>query len=226
MKNLSSSPCKEILRSAYILQLLEGSFSGHSLSRKTGKSYGYTSNMIKGMLSRGLLSRTVRSRMLGSGGRSSIRGLSSSRYMLTDKGRSLIRVVLSGGVFDVLHPGHIHLLSQAGERGDLLVVVLARDTLVERIKGRRPVNREEDRLLMVSSLRQVDAAILGSGSRHSDTLERVGPDVVCLGYDQKPDLKRVRRYIRETGKPIEISVASLLPGYSPSRILDSSGSAR
>jgi cytidyltransferase-like protein len=226
MKIHSASPCRELLKSAYVLQLLEGSFSGQALSRKAGKSYGYTSNMIKAMLASGYLARTRKSSMLGSGGKSNLRGLSPSEYALTEKGRSLIRVVLSGGVFDVLHPGHIHFLSQAGEKGDVLVVVLARDTLVKRSKGKRPVSREEDRLLMVSSLSQVYAAVLGSDSRYSDTLERVGPDVVCLGYDQKTDLERVRGYLKETGKPIEIAMATPLPGYSTSSILDRSGSAR
>ena len=223
---MKASLYREMLRSAYVLQLLEGSFSGQTLFRKTGKSYGYASNMIKAMLARGYLARTRKSRMLGSGGKSNLRGFSPSEYVLTEKGRSLIRVVLSGGVFDVLHPGHIHFLSHAGEKGDLLVVVLARDALVKRSKGRRPVSSEEDRLLIVSSLRQVDAAVLGSGSRYSDTLEKVGPDVVCLGYDQKPDLEKVRRYLRKTGKPIEIAMATPLPGYSTSSILDRSASAR
>jgi FAD synthetase len=215
-----------MLSSAYVLQLLEGPLSGQTLSRKAGKSYGYTMNTIKAMLTRRYLARTRKSRMLGSGGRSNLRGFSPSEYILTEKGRSLIRVVLSGGVFDVLHPGHIHFLSHAGKKGDLLVVVLARDALVKRSKGRSPVSSEEDRLLMVSSLRQVDAAVLGSGSRYSDTLEKVSPDVVCLGYDQKPDLEKVKRYVRKTGKPIEIAMATTLPGYSTSGILDRSGRAR
>ena len=105
-------------------------------------------------------------------------------YLLTEEGRSAIRVVLTGGVFDIIHPGHLYTLEKAKALGDALVVVVARDSTAERLKGSRPLHDEELRLNVVSSLKPVDAAILGSERDIFETVERVKPDVIALGYDQ------------------------------------------
>jgi cytidyltransferase-like protein len=220
-KPLNPPHYSKFLKKAYILQLLEGSFSGPRLSRETGTSYGYTSNMLKEMLSQGLVTQTKESSPLGSGGRSNLRGLAPAVYMLTGRGRSLIRVVLSGGVFDILHPGHLAFIKEASNQGDVLVVVLARDSTVKKRKGRLPFNREQDRLHIISSLRKVDLAILGSRD-YCQTIERVSPDMVFLGHDQRGDLYRIKSYLRKTGKRIGIVVSyKAIPGYSTSTILNS-----
>ncbi len=225
MKNQKTSPNREFIRKAYALQLLNGSFSCPALSEKTGRSCGYTSGIIRSMLSDGLAVCTRKRDVPGPGG-SSLNGPPHPEYALTTRGRSLIKVVLSGGVFDIIHPGHIHFLSWARKRGDVLVVVVARDARVKKAKGRLPANNEHDRLEVVSSLRQVDAALLGSEGSCSDTLERVRPDVVCLGHDQKKDIRWTRAYARGPLSHIEISVATPLRGYSTSNILDRCGRAR
>jgi len=105
-------------------------------------------------------------------------------YELSESGRSAISVVLTGGVFDIIHPGHVYTLESAKAQGDLLIVVVARDVTVERNKGRPPLHDEELRLKLVSALKPVDAAILGSSVDMMATVERVRPDVIALGYDQ------------------------------------------
>ncbi|MGC8555833.1 MAG: adenylyltransferase/cytidyltransferase family protein [Conexivisphaera sp.] len=112
-----------------------------------------------------------------------VRG-SSSGYELSDAGRSSITVVLTGGVFDLIHPGHVYTLERARALGDVLVVVVARDVTVQRNKGRPPLHGEELRLRLVSALRMVDVALLGSTSDIMDTVELVSPDIIALGYDQ------------------------------------------
>lgn len=109
---------------------------------------------------------------------------SKSRPRLTDKGRSRIKVVFTGGGYEIIHPGHLYTIEEAKKLGDVLVLVLARNTTIRKRKGREPVASETDRLALMSSLRQVDAAILGSEGSIYETLERVKPDVVALGYDQ------------------------------------------
>lgn len=107
-----------------------------------------------------------------------------SHYDLTRKGRAKIKVVFIGGGFEVIHFGHLHTIEEAKARGDVLVVVVARDSTIRRRKGRAPVTGERDRARLLSSLRQVDAAILGVEGNIYETLEKVKPDVVALGYDQ------------------------------------------
>jgi cytidyltransferase-like protein len=106
------------------------------------------------------------------------------RISLTEKGRKSIKVVFIGGGFEIIHPGHIHTIEQAKSLGDALVVVIARDTTIRMRKRRNPVTSEEDRLHLLSSLRQVDTAILGVHGDIYSTLEKVKPDIVALGYDQ------------------------------------------
>jgi cytidyltransferase-like protein len=107
-----------------------------------------------------------------------------SRLSLTEKGRKSIRVVFIGGGFEIIHPGHIYTIEQARKLGDVLVVVVARDSTIRRRKGREPVASESERMRLLSSLRQVDASILGVEGDIYQTLEKVRPDIVALGYDQ------------------------------------------
>ncbi len=92
--------------------------------------------------------------------------------------------VLATGVFDILHPGHVHFLTEARKLGDELVVVVARDSVAERMK-RLPFIPENIRVAMVGALKPVDRAILGVEGNIYDILTEVRPDIVALGYDQQ-----------------------------------------
>ncbi len=92
--------------------------------------------------------------------------------------------VLATGVFDILHPGHVHFLTEARKLGDELVVVVARDSVAQKMK-RLPFIPENIRLTMVASLKPVDKAILGVEGNIYDILTVVKPDIVALGYDQE-----------------------------------------
>ncbi|MEM3422207.1 MAG: adenylyltransferase/cytidyltransferase family protein [Candidatus Bilamarchaeaceae archaeon] len=94
------------------------------------------------------------------------------------------KVVLTGGVFDVLHAGHIYTLAQAKKYGDKLVVVVANDDYIRK-KGREPIHTQEYRAFMVKAIRYVDEVILG-GKNPEDIIKKVKPDVIVYGYDQKP----------------------------------------
>ncbi|MCL4333251.1 MAG: FAD synthase [Candidatus Thermoplasmatota archaeon] len=94
--------------------------------------------------------------------------------------------VLATGVFDILHPGHVHFLTEAKKLGDELVVVVARDSVAKRMK-RLPFIPENIRVAMVASLKPVDRAILGVEGNIYDILSDIRPDIVALGYDQEFD---------------------------------------
>jgi FAD synthetase len=104
---------------------------------------------------------------------------------LTFIGRDALKVVLVGGVFDLIHPGHIHTLKAAKAQGDVLVVVVARTTTAMKIKKDRRIYHDENtRQELVSSLSFVDLAIIGKEGTLYDTVEYVKPDIIALGYDQ------------------------------------------
>lgn len=111
--------------------------------------------------------------------------IEDNKILITEEGRKKIKVVLTGGVFDIIHPGHIYTLSKAREFGDLLIVSVARNSTVLRFKDKLPINGEKVRRNLVSSLKQVDLALLGSEVDIFDTIESIKPDVIVLGYDQK-----------------------------------------
>jgi FAD synthetase len=111
---------------------------------------------------------------------------------LTFIGRDALRVVLVGGVFDLIHPGHIHTLKAAKSHGDVLVVVVARTSTAMKInKDRRIYHNENMRRELVSSLRLVDLAVIGKEGTLYDTVEFVKPDIIALGYDQAHSEKDV-----------------------------------
>src|SRR5215212_10897990 len=109
----------------------------------------------------------------------------SDELKLTFIGRDALRVVLVGGVFDLIHPGHIHTLKAAKSHGDVLVVVIARTSTAKKIRGERKIFHDESlRQELVSSLHFVDLAIIGREGTLYDTVEHVKPDIIALGYDQ------------------------------------------
>ena len=106
--------------------------------------------------------------------------------------------VMATGVFDLLHPGHIHYLAEAKKLGEELVVVVARDSTAERLKH-RPVVPEDQRLEMVRALKPVDRALLGNEGDIYDILTEVRPDVIALGFDQAHDEEKVLAECRARG---------------------------
>jgi len=97
------------------------------------------------------------------------------------------RVVLTGGVFDVLHAGHLYTLKRAKRYGDYLVVVIASDEHIRK-KGREPIHSQKYRAQMVAALKPVDKVVLG-GDDPEKIVKKIKPDVIVYGYDQKPFLK-------------------------------------
>ncbi|MEK6970349.1 MAG: adenylyltransferase/cytidyltransferase family protein [archaeon] len=97
--------------------------------------------------------------------------------------------VLAQGTFDILHPGHVHYLSFAKEKGSHLIAIIARDVNVKRFKGASPVNDESARRRMVAALKPVDEAVLGGKGDILSKVIQIRPDVIVLGYDQRTDEK-------------------------------------
>ncbi len=146
---------------------------------------------------------------------------------LTFLGRDAIKVVLVGGVFDVIHPGHIHTLKAAKQHGDVLVVVIARTSTAAKIKkGRRIYHGENLRKELVSSLSFVDLAIIGSKVSLYDTVERVSPDIIALGYDQIHSEKEISENCKDRNLTVRIiRLNTPVPGIKSSQIKDEMGNS-
>jgi len=110
--------------------------------------------------------------------------VNEDRKTLTEIGRNSLHVVLAGGVFDIIHPGHIYTLNAAKALGDVLVVVVATDNTSEKMKKRRPLHTQEQRQELVNSLSMVDLCLVGQEDDIFKTVNRVRPQIIALGYDQ------------------------------------------
>ena len=106
--------------------------------------------------------------------------------------------VMASGVFDLIHPGHISYLNQAKSMGDHLTVVVASDATVRRNKH-EPVTPEAMRAMIVGSLKPVDEAIVGGQGDMFETVSKVRPDIIVLGYDQTFDEKELTRQLEAKG---------------------------
>lgn len=92
--------------------------------------------------------------------------------------------VMIFGTFDHFHAGHDDLIKQAKKLGDYLIVVVARDETVRKIKHHSPDHSEKERLHILKNHPLVDKAVLGD---HEDKLKVIlkhRPDIIALGYDQ------------------------------------------
>ncbi|HQT44386.1 MAG TPA: FAD synthase [Candidatus Micrarchaeota archaeon] len=107
-------------------------------------------------------------------------------YFLLPDARKKLTVVMTGGVFDLLHAGHVFTLTEAAKLGNFLFVVVATDETAKKSKGKL-LHPLEYRLYVVKSLKPVDLA-MGGLSRKEELLERAKPDVVVFGYDQNPKI--------------------------------------
>lgn len=129
------------------------------------------------------------------------------------------RIVFTNGVFDILHAGHINLLRRAKALGDVLVVGINSDASARRLKGpRRPVNREADRLALVSALDAVDYAVIFEEDTPAEVIRSLRPDVHVKGGDYQADTLPELDAVREVGA--EIAILSLVEGRSTTSLID------
>jgi len=98
------------------------------------------------------------------------------------------KIVFTNGCFDILHRGHIHLLTACKEEGDRLIVGLNADASITRLKGpSRPINDQQSRALVLAALSCIDAVVLFDEDTPLHLIEAVQPDVLIKGGDWSPD---------------------------------------
>jgi len=144
---------------------------------------------------------------------------------LTFIGRDALKVVLVGGVFDLIHPGHIHTLKAAKAEGDVLVVVVARQSTAQKIKKYRKIYHDEKlRRDLVTSLDFVDLALIGKEGTLYDTVEYVKPNVIALGYDQAHSEKDIAENCKKRNLNVQvIRLSTPIPGSKSSKIKEELG---
>ncbi len=126
--------------------------------------------------------------------------------------------VLAGGRFNILHEGHIYFLEKAKSLGDYLIVVIANDKTV--LRNKKPLLfSQEIRKKRVEKLYFVDKVIIGDPKNILKTVEKVRPDIIALGYDDKIKESELRKKLKERGLNCKIVRVPELVGFSTRKIL-------
>ena len=98
------------------------------------------------------------------------------------------------GTFDGLHAGHLNLFKQAKKLGDYLIVVVARNQNIKRVKGHLPRFSERKRLRAVLAAKASDLAILGQIRDPYAVIRRHRPQIIALGYDQRSFDAKLKKF--------------------------------
>tara|TARA_B100000941_G_C28352322_1_gene472508 strand:+ start:250 stop:714 length:465 start_codon:yes stop_codon:yes gene_type:complete len=129
------------------------------------------------------------------------------------------KIVFTNGCFDILHPGHIHILDQAKSYGDILIVGLNSDESIKKLKGpKRPKVSQKDRLRILSSIKFVDYAILFEEDTPLKLIKKIKPNILVKGGDYNSDDIVGSEFVKSNGG--EIKIVQLLEGYSSSSLID------
>lgn len=194
---------KQILAAVFSLRLLGKKTTPSSIAERLGMGKEDLLDQMEQLQSKGMLTSA------------------QGRVFLTQKGRRALKIVFIGGGFEVIHQGHLYTIQSAKSLGDVLVVSVARDSTIRKRKRRKPIAGEAQRVALLSSLRQVDAAILGVKGDIYQTLEKVKPDVVALGYDQYHIESEIEKQGARRGMKIKvIRLGSPFPHVKTSTLLE------
>jgi len=112
------------------------------------------------------------------------------------------------GTFDGLHEGHLSFFKQArglfGSEKSFLIVSVARDQNVFKIKGKYPNKNERTRVTLVKKCQLVDKVVLSGLRNHLSHIIKARPDIIALGYDQKAYVKNLKRDLKNKNLPVKI----------------------
>ncbi len=128
------------------------------------------------------------------------------------------KIVFTNGVFDILHRGHVDYLRKAKSLGDILVVGMNTDSSVKKIKGpHRPIQNQNDRAVILASLKSVDFVIFFDESTPDNLIHFVKPDVLVKGADYKLEQIAGAEFVKSYGG--KVKRIKLTSGRSTSKIL-------
>lgn len=200
----------EILEKSILIELYLSKINGKSPIDSIRTKKGISEEIINSKIDKLVINKLVK----------------EDRLTLTELGRSSLRVVLAGGVFDIIHPGHIYTLNAAKALGDVLIVVVATDNTAIKMKKRQPLHSKEQRQELVNSLVMVDLCLVGQEDDIFKTVNLVRPQIIALGYDQVHQEK----FITDGCKKIDLDakvarLQSPIPESSSSKIEKEYGEA-
>lgn len=129
------------------------------------------------------------------------------------------KTVFTNGCFDILHRGHLRLLEEASNLGDILVIGINSDESIRRLKGNdRPIFRENDRMAMLAALEFVDYIIKFDEDTPIKLIKAIKPDVLVKGGDYLPHEVIGKEIVEANGG--ELAIIPYVKGYSTTSIIE------
>ena len=128
------------------------------------------------------------------------------------------KTVLVGGCFDILHYGHLRFLSQAKEKGEMLIVALESDTFIRKIKNKKPIHTQEQRAEILAHLNLVDMIILlplFTEKDYFDMVRVIHPHAIALTKGDPHLLEKSKQALKVGASLVQID---FMKGYSSSYI--------
>jgi FAD synthetase len=110
------------------------------------------------------------------------------------------------GTFDGLHPGHLNFFKQARNftKNSFLIVSIARDKNVLKIKGKKPQFSEQERFNLVKKSKLVDRVVLSGRDKYLPHIFKEKPNIIALGYDQKAYVREFKKDLKNKGISVKI----------------------
>ena len=129
-----------------------------------------------------------------------------------------MKIVFTNGCFDILHHGHIDYLSKASDLGDVLIIGVNSDSSVKKLEkgANRPIQNENDRALILSSLQFVEAITIFNEDTPLELIKTILPDVLVKGGDWKPEQIVGADVVKAKGG--EVVIIPFVDGYSTTDI--------
>lgn len=129
-----------------------------------------------------------------------------------------LKIVFTNGCFDILHPGHIHLLTFAKQQGDVLIVAINSDNSVRALKGpQRPILKQQERATLLSALEAVDYVVIFDEPDPELLIREITPDVLVKGADWTGNVVGADWVKRHNGRVV---LMPLTRGFSTTNIID------
>ena len=143
------------------------------------------------------------------------------KQLLTKYRKGNFKLVFTNGCFDLLHKGHLDLLSNAAGFGDKLFVGLNSDKSVKKLKGdSRPIQNEKNRAQKLLELKYVNHVIIFEDLTPQKLIHTISPDVLVKGSDyKKKEIVGAKHVIASGGV---VKIISLTPGFSTTSIIEKS----
>lgn len=128
------------------------------------------------------------------------------------------KIIFTNGCFDILHEGHVHLLSQCHELGGMVIIGLNSDSSVKKLKGKdRPINKQHSRAVLLSAIEFVDAITIFNEPTPEKLIHAIKPDILVKGGDWKKKDIVGADFVENYGGVVK--TVPYLKGFSTTNIL-------